>query len=223
MLSNAIECYRMLSGGLENVFESLARVRKAGTGMPKPFELSVADRRYNKPERDRAKRSGLRIFMLGRMFLPKTLRHDRTHRQVVLMTSVRAANISRKDFVLQEVRQKNWSRSFSDGRQPMDGCGRRSRRRWRSRSLRERARRGRSGRPAIKTFVLRQKHKLRDVRARRSANYGVQCFSSSSRKPQSVSNTACSENEARRRSFSAMTPTAKAGILRPAKIGTAIV
>ncbi|WP_120177134.1 hypothetical protein [Sutterella megalosphaeroides] len=73
---------------------------------PKLFELSVADRRYNKPERDRAKRSGLRIFMLGRMFSPKTLRHDRTHGQEVLMTSVRAMNISRKDFVLQEVRQK---------------------------------------------------------------------------------------------------------------------
>lgn len=98
--------YRILSGGLENVYESLARVRKAGTGAPKLFELSVADRRYNKPERDRAKRSGLRIFMLGRMFLPKTLRHDRTHGQEVLMTSVRAADISRKDFVLQEVRQK---------------------------------------------------------------------------------------------------------------------
>lgn len=105
--------YRTVSGGLENVFELLARVRKAGTGTPKLFELSVADRKYNKPERDRAKRSGLRIFMLGRMFLPKTLRHDRTHRQEVLMTSVRAVSISRKVFVLPVVREKNWSRSFS--------------------------------------------------------------------------------------------------------------
>ena len=105
--------YRTVSGGLENVFELLAKVRKAGTGTPKLFELSVADRKYNKPERDRAKRSGLRIFMLGRMFLPKTLRHDRTHRQEVLMTSVRAVSISRKVFVLPVVREKNWSRSFS--------------------------------------------------------------------------------------------------------------
>ena len=77
------------------------------------YAVSVADRKYNKPERDRAKRSGLRIFMLGRMFLPKTLRHDRTHRQEVLMTSVRAVSISRKVFVLPVVREKNWSRSFS--------------------------------------------------------------------------------------------------------------
>lgn len=102
-----VKCrYRTVSGGLENVFELLARVRKAGTGTPKLFELSVADRKYNKPERDRAKRSGLRIFMLGRMFLPKTLRHDRTHRQEVLMTSVRAVSISRKVFVLPVVREK---------------------------------------------------------------------------------------------------------------------
>ena len=105
--------YRTVSGGLENVFELLARVRKAGTGTPKLFELSVADRKYNKPERDRAKRSGLRIFMLGRMFLPKTLRHDRTHRQEVLMTSVRAVSISRKVFVLPVVREKSEPILFS--------------------------------------------------------------------------------------------------------------
>lgn len=109
-----VKCrYRTVSGGLENVFELLARVRKAGTGTPKLFELSVADRKYNKPERDRAKRSGLRIFMLGRMFLPKTLRHDRTHRQEVLMTSVRAVSISRKVFVLPVVREKSEPILFS--------------------------------------------------------------------------------------------------------------